>query len=282
MGRRLRPRPGRAAAPRPLTSVARPRLAAAAVALALAAVACGGGDDEDPPAPTTTQVVETTIETTTTRPPTTATTMPRPPRTTTTVATDLGPGSARIQGSVNGPQGLVQGASVRIERLVGDDVASVDMVAGDGRFSLPSIRGGSYRVRAWKAPDLALTTPEVFFLAADETKTVDLRLTRVSDVSIRVDRDVEQLPAEESFTVTVQVYAGAVSDQGAIQGVSKPGLPVQVTVGAGLSLQGPDRATTDASGRASFRMRCTAPGPVIADAVIDGTRMSLGLPNCPG
>lgn len=264
--------------------MARPRLAAAAVgfALALLAVACGG-DEEDPTPPPTSQVVETTLEsTTTTLPPVTTTTTPRPPRTTTTVPTDLGPGGARIQGSVNGPQGLVQGASVRIERLVGDEVASVDVVAGDGRFSLPSIRGGSYRVRAWKAPDLALTAPEVFFLAADETKTVELRLSRVSDVSIRVDRDVEQLPAQESFTVTVQVYAGTVNDQGTIQGVSKPGLPVHVTVGAGLSLQGPDRATTDASGRASFRMRCTAPGPAVADAVIDGTRMSLGLPNCPG
>lgn len=282
MGRRIRPGPGRAAAPGPLTSVARPRLAGAALALALVAAACGGDDDE-PPAPTTsTQVVETTIETTTTLPAVTTTTMPRPPRTTTTVPTDLGPGGARIEGAVNGPQGLVQGASVRIERLVDDEVASVDVVAGDGRFALPSIRGGSYRLRAWKAPDLALTTPEVFFLAADETKTVDLRLTRVSDVTIRVDRDVEQLPAEESFTVTVQVYAGAVTDQGTIQGVSKPGLSVQVTVGAGLSLQGPDRATTDASGRASFRMRCTAPGPAVADAVIDGNRMSLGLPNCPG
>ena len=257
---------------------------AAVLALVLIAAACGGDSDEDATAPTTTQVVETTMEATTTSsgPVTTVTTMPGRPRQTTTIPTDLGPGSARITGSVVGPQGLVTGAKVRVERLVGDDVASIDLVAADGRFTLPSVRGGNYRVRAWKAPELALTTPEVFFLAADEAKTVDLRLTRVTDVSVRIDLDVERLPPTDPFTVTVQVYSGAVSEQGTVQGVSRPGLPVQVAVAAGLSLTGPDRATTDASGRASFRMRCTAPGPVAADAVIDGTRMSLGLPNCPG
>lgn len=278
MGRRLRAGPGRDAPAGPLTPVAR-RLAAA-LALALVAGACGSRDDTT--APTTTQVVETTIETTTTRPPVTVTTTPRPPRTTTTVATDLGPGAARIQGSVNGPQGLVPGASVRIERFVGDDVAVQDLVASDGRFTVPSIRGGSYRIRAWKAPDLALTPPEVFFLGADEVKTVDLRLARVTDLTVRVERDVDRLPPDDPFTVTVQVYAGTVNDQGTVQGVSKPGLSVQVTVAAGLSLQGPDRATTDAAGKASFRLRCTAPGPTTAEALVEGTRTPLGLPNCPG
>ncbi|MFP5316898.1 MAG: carboxypeptidase-like regulatory domain-containing protein [Acidimicrobiia bacterium] len=256
---------------------------AAVLALILVAAACGSGDD-DTTAPTTTQVVETTVEpsTTTAAPTSTVTTMPGRPRQTTTIPTDLGPGTARIQGSVSGPQGLVPGATVRVERLVGDDVASIDVVAADGRFTVPSIRGGSYRVRAWKAPELALTTPEVFFLAADEAKTVDLRLARVTDVSVQVDLDVERLPPSDPFTVTVTVYSGAVSDQGTVQGVSRPGLPVQVAVGAGLSLLSADRATTDASGRASFRMRCTAPGPVAADAVVDSSRISLGLPNCPG
>lgn len=253
------------------------------LALILLAAACGGGDD-DATAPTTTQFVDTTIETSTTTaaPPSTATTMPGRPRQTTTIPTDLGPGTARIQGSVSGPQGPVAGATVRVERLVGDDVASIDVVAADGRFTVPSIRGGSYRVRAWRSPDLALTTPEVFFLAADETKTVDLRLTRVTDVSVRVDLDVDRLPPSDPFTVTVTVYSGTVSNQGTVQGVSRAGVPVQVAVGAGLSLQSADRATTDASGRAAFRMRCTAPGPVAADAVVDSSRISLGLPSCPG
>ena len=111
---------------------------------------------------------------------------------------------------------------------------------------------------------------------------VELRLTRVSDQTVRIERDATNLPAEESFTVTVQVYAGRVDDQGNVQGVSRPGLPVQVIVGAGLSLLGSDRGTTDASGRASFRLRCTAPGPAAADVVVDGNRQSLGLPACPG
>lgn len=282
MGRRVRPRPGRTAAAGPLRVAVRARHAAVLV-LVLVAAACGSGGD-DATVPTTTRVVETTVEATTSSigPVTTVTTMPGRPRQTTTIPTDLGPGAARITGSVVGPQGLVPGANVRVERLVGDDVASVDLVAADGRFTLPSVRGGNYRVRAWKAPELALTTPEVFFLAADEAKTVDLSLTRVTDVSVRIDLDVERLPPSDPFTVTIQVYSGTVTEQGVVQGLSRPGLPVQVAVAAGLSLVGPDRATTDAAGRASFRMRCTAPGPAAADAVVDATRMSLGLPTCPG
>ena len=264
----------------------RPRLVAslaALAALALAAAACGGGDGEAT-APTTSPVVETTVEPTTTTagPTTTTTTVPGRPRQTTTVPTELGPGSARILGSVVGPQGLVTGATVRVERLVGDEVASINLGAGDGRFSLPGIRGGSYRVRAWKAPDLALTTPEVFFLAADEVKNLELRLSRVTDMSVRVETDVARLPAEDPFTVTVQVYTGTVTDQGTVQGVSRPGVTVQVAVGAGLTLLGSDRATTDAAGKALFRMRCTAPGQPQADAVVESTRVPLGLPPCPG
>lgn len=248
------------------------------IALSLVTAACGDGEEAPPP---TTAPVETTVPPTS-RPPFTVTTTPGRPRTTTTQPTDISVGAARISGSVVGPQGLVAGASVKVERLVGDDVATANLTAHDGRFNLPSIRGGTYRVRAWKAPDLALSEPEVFFLAADENKTLELRLTRFGDLNVRVEVDPARLPAEEPFTVTVQVYAGSVNNDGVVQGVSRPGLVVQVAVSAGLALQGPDRATTDAAGRASFRIRCTAAGPVGGDAIVESTRTPLGLPNCPG
>src|SRR5437763_11830013 len=80
---------------------------------------------------------------TSTLPPTTA--LGRP-RTTTTVSADIVGGQARIQGTVQGPQGPVQGATVRVERIVGSQTAATDLsTEPGGGFNLGDIRGGIYR-----------------------------------------------------------------------------------------------------------------------------------------
>src|SRR2546423_902477 len=85
--------------------------------------------------------------------------------TTTTVV--LGPGGATINGTVAGPDGAVGGATVHVERLVGDGMAAQDFPSNaDGTFKIPTVLGGRYRVRAY-VPDpfnLAQATPELFFL----------------------------------------------------------------------------------------------------------------------
>ena len=80
-------------------------------------------------------------------------------RTTTTLA--VGPGGATLPGRSSGPAGPVGGADIHIERLVGDRVAAADVIAkADGTLdACPASLGGRYRVRAWRAPDLALTDP---------------------------------------------------------------------------------------------------------------------------
>src|SRR5437899_8320268 len=83
-----------------------------------------------------------------------------PGKTTTTIG--LGPGGATLNGSVAGPDGAVGGATIHVERLVGDAVASQDFPSNpDGTFTIPTLLGGRYRVRAY-VPDpynLAQATP---------------------------------------------------------------------------------------------------------------------------
>ncbi|MFN2502720.1 MAG: carboxypeptidase regulatory-like domain-containing protein [Acidimicrobiales bacterium] len=244
------------------------------------AAACSGGGSTPPttvPAP-----VETTVPVPTTLAPTTVpTTIPGPPRTTMAIPVDISPGSARITGTVVGPAGPVAGAVVRIERLVGAEVATADVSAANGSFSLPSVRGGRYRVRAWKQPDLVQSEPEVFFLAADEAKNVELSVTQVSAVTVQASVDPDPLPPADSFVIGVFVYAGSVSDQGTVQAAPRAGQEVQIVLGAGLIGFPPDRAVTDAGGRANFRARCRTPGPQAAELVVGAAnRVPVPLPDC--
>src|SRR5438132_10480239 len=48
---------------------------------------------------------------------------------TTTTSIPLGPGGAGLSGTVVGPAGPVAGATVHVERLVGDGVGSLDVVS---------------------------------------------------------------------------------------------------------------------------------------------------------
>jgi hypothetical protein len=254
------------------------RVRVVALVLLLAA-ACSNSPSTAPTVPTSAPVEDTVAPAPTT--PTTFTTVPGRPRTTLAEPVEILGGGARIGGNVIGPQGNVVGATVRVERLINDQVATMDLNAFNGTFSLGGIRGGAYRVRAWKQPDLLLLEPEVFFLAADETKTLDLRVDKVSDVNIRTTLDPATPPAQDPYSVTVLLFAGAVGNDGTLQAIPRPQTPTQLVVGTGLTVVGSDRATTDSGGRARFQVRCLTGGPVTADLLVSTFRLGLGLPNCP-
>jgi hypothetical protein len=233
----------------------------------------GPGGEE----PTTTTEVATTTTTTTT------TTIPGRPRTDPTVPAEIGGGTARISGTVVGPAGAVANATVRVERFVGDQVTALSVTtAAGGQFNVPSVRGGNYRLKAWRAPDLILLQPEALFLGAEEAKTVELRVANVSDLNVQAAAEPVPLPREEPFTVTVTLYSGVVAADGTLSGTSRPQVNVQLVPSAAFGVEGSDRAVTDAAGRASFRARCTTPGTPRADVVIGAVRLPIALPNCPG
>ncbi len=244
--------------------------------------ACDGGSEEVGP----TTVPTTAPPSTATTPPTTTppltTTVPGAPRSTTTLATEISPGSARISGTVQGPDGPVAGASVRVERLVADQVTSVELSAPTGSFNLPSIRGGRYLVRAWKQPDLYQPAAEAFFLGADEQKTVELRMAKVSDFNVQTTVEPTPLPRDEPFTITVFLYAGSVSREGFLQANPRAGQAIEVVLGPGMGMTSTNRATTDSEGKARFSARCRTPGPQSGELRVSAeVRLPLTLPECP-
>ncbi|MGH9273257.1 MAG: carboxypeptidase-like regulatory domain-containing protein, partial [Acidimicrobiales bacterium] len=135
----------------------RSRLAfAALVAVVLVGAACTGDDDAEP-SPTTSATSSTSVIDRS------GIALAGVPGATTSTITERG--TTQLTGSVQGPSGLVVGATVRIERLVAGREIRTDLLTGpDGRFVLADVPGGRYRVRAFLAPSLVQAVPEVRFL----------------------------------------------------------------------------------------------------------------------
>src|SRR3954451_7510713 len=156
----------------------------AVVALTLIATgvlaACSKGSGYDfPPPPSTIPDEQTTV------PDFSSAQLARLPGPTTTTV-DNSPGQAHMSGFVVAPQGAVPGATVHAERLVGDALLSLDVATTpDGSFHIDNVKGGRYRIRAWRVPDLALTTPQVFFLNGNENKSgVNLQVQQYTGTNV--------------------------------------------------------------------------------------------------
>ena len=253
-----------------------------AVLVLLVTGACRGSGDE-----TTTTTAPVTVpptEAPTTAPPTTTlVTVPGKPRSVTTLSSALGPGTATLAGTVSGPEGPVGGATVRVERLVGDDVAATTVTSGPGgQWTLPSVNGGRYRLRAWLPPELAMLRPTLVFVEASENKTINLTMARYGEGNAIASFAPGPPTADKPATLVVTVGNGAVDGEGVLHASPRPGITVQLAITAGLTLESPDTVVTDGSGKASFTVRCAPPAPPAATIAIAGARKPLDVPPCGG
>ena len=256
MGRGVGAGPGRGAAPGALT-VRRLLL----VLLVVVGVAgCTSADDPGTAAPTPgaeTTTVPPSTTSSTVRPTTTS----GPPRTTTTTILTLGPGDATIGGTVSGPAGPVDGATVRVERLVGRATVTQDVTtSAGGLWQLASILGGSYRVRAFKPPDFAQSSVEAFFLAANERKIIDFKLPAAGGERITALVNPNPPRVDQPATITITVGTGRVDDQGRPTITPRPGIPLTLVGGPGIVVESTPQMVTDANGSATWRIRCSAQG----------------------
>lgn len=273
-------RPGRGPAAGAL-SVGRLSLVVLGV-MALVGAACSGGSPSAAPdttSPTVTTVTTTVAAPTTARPTTTSTTLR--PTTTSSTLLAIGPGEASLVGTVTGPSGPVDGATVRVERLVGKNVATQDVTtSGGGTYALTTILGGSYRVRALKPPDFASSPVEAFFLAANERKTVDLRMVAAGGERITATVSPNPPRLDQTATLTIQVGTGAVDSQGRPAITPRPGVPLMLTPAAGLALEGTPQAVTDGNGSAAWRIRCLAEGANTFQLTVGNGATQVRIPAC--
>jgi hypothetical protein len=178
---------------------------------------------------------------------------------TTTIA--IGPGPATVSGSVIGDEGPIAGATVQVERVAGGQTAGTTVAtAEDGSWQLPKISGGRYRVRAWRAPDLAQTTWTGFFLGATETKTVQLRLRAVGGLSVEASIAPDPPRVFQEANLVVLVAVKMVDDQGVVRATPQDNVQVELVTGSGWRVFSSNPTTTDSRGEASWSLRCRASG----------------------
>jgi hypothetical protein len=253
------------------------RVALAVVLVLLAA--CGGDDPFAPladPGPVPDVPPQTTIPLGNA-----SAVLPAVPGTTTTTAVALFPGPARLRGRVQGPDGPVAGATVQLERLVGDASATHRVVTGpDGGWDVPAVLGGRYRVRAWRPPDLATPQAEVLFLAGGDPVEVDLALARLG--TLRVDAvAAPATPVEgEPANLVVRVSARVVDVDGVARETPQSGVAVSLTGSGAWTVTGANPTSTDVDGTAQFQITCFTQGaPPLSLSVAGATEVPT-LPGC--
>lgn len=201
---------------------------------------------------------------------------------TTTTTPRVGPGPATLIGTVLGPAGPVGGAVVQADRLVGDSVASVGTTsAADGSWSFRDVLGGRWRIRAWKSPDLDLTTPQIVFVGATQSPAMTLQMAsypaRQVSAAINPSNPIVGTPAN----LVVQVVQPTVSSQGVLAYPPVTGATVSLVDGPDWQIQNSNPVLTDGSGEALFTIVCTTAGTAPLSAQVGGANpVALQMPGC--
>jgi hypothetical protein len=246
---------------------------ALAVALGVSAACSGHGDSADlkphPLPGSATSVVDYS-----------GVSLPRVPGTTTTSSVTE-QGTASIDGTVSGPGGLIPGASVLAEHLVGRQaIPHLGQTGADGHFVIQGIPGGAYRVRAFLPPSLAQTTPDVRFIDDGKATTYQLSMEDQRKVVARAAVAPSSPFVGDDVTLAVVVANRTVDQSGVVQSVPLPGLQVELsglgayqlaetrrppstrgtTTTTAFSFTSPTNAFTDAQGQATFDLRCASAG----------------------
>jgi hypothetical protein len=173
-----------------------------------------------------------------------------------------GPGRARLGGTVTGPDGPVAGATVRLERLQDDAVVFRGDVATNeqGRWLSGRLVGGRWRIRAWRAPDLALVTPVIVFLEATQSTSLPIELKRYSGLSVAWAIAPDPPPIAAPANLVIAITRTSVDGDGVVRIAPFPNLPAQL-FGPTWLIGGPNPQATDGNGRVSWMVACSAAGP---------------------
>jgi len=217
-------------------------LALALVVIVVFASTCTapGAQSLPPPEPTSSTVPETTI---TSIDRSQLVLEPVAGQTTTTLAET---GDAVLGGVVTGPDGAVPGAIVRIERLVGDSVQTRQVQAAqDGRWALEGTPGGRIRVRAFLAPTLTMTEPEIFFLRDGETREVRLQLRPHQGLDVRAATAPSAPTVGDEANLAVRVLERVVDSEGVARTRPVAGITVRLQWSGWTRVDGPTSTGSD-------------------------------------
>lgn len=185
-------------------------------------------------------------------------------------------GDLVLTGVVTGPDGPVPDAVVRLERFIGSRSGRLDVRAdGSGRWRVPDAHGGRYRLRAWRAPDLAMAASDLRFLAVDDPSVLGLTVERYDGADLTGEVDDPRPAVDAGATVTVLATRQQVDGDGIITTVPASGRDARVEAIGPWRPDGATTAVVDDAGRVSWRFACTDLGSVSATVTALGQELSV-------
>jgi hypothetical protein len=174
-------------------------------------------------------------------------------------------GDLVLGGTVRGPDGPVAGATVLLERFVGQSSGSLRVRTDPaGRWRAIDVHGGRYRFRAWRAPDLAMASSQLRFFAADAVVALRLGVDRYDGADVTGGIDDRDPVVGGRATVTALATRQQVDGDGIITSSPASGRDARVTSFGPWRLNGVRTAVIDAAGRVAWTFACQAPGSVSA------------------
>ena len=189
-------------------------------------------------------------------------------------------GKALLGGTVVGPEGPVEGATVRLERHTTGGMAVADVVTdATGAWEARGVNGGRYRVRAWVTDLYTMGGSELLFLGADEAASLDLTIGPVDPgphLSFTYRGD---LYLGHTGTVAVSVTTSTVGDDGVVAISGVPSALVSLAPSPGL-VAVPGQVVAGADGVALFQLRCDQVGPGFGVVQHGNRRATFVLPTC--
>jgi hypothetical protein len=205
------------------------------------------------------------------------------PGRTTTTKPNLS-GNATLNGSVTGPDGAVQDATVVLEYFAGQSsspVSTQTTTGSDGKWSVSKLPGGRYRVRAFRAPDLGVTQAQPFFLGGTDTKSITINLQEFNGYVLNAGIAPNPPIYQQQATIAVRVSQNTVGSNGIISSVPVNAVAVTATISQSMTLLSTATVVTNSDGYATFLVKCSTLGAALATFVVPGSLpASPQLPAC--
>jgi hypothetical protein len=195
----------------------------------------------------------------------------------------LGGGKASIAGRVVDSSGNpVGGAFVRAV-YYGDPnkPEAIEAYAGeDGTYRFDQVLGGRWRVRAWKAPEMATLDDAVFFLGYSENRQLDLKVKAATEYVVTSSMAPSPPFTGTPVEVAVLVLSQTVDEEGVVRRSPIAGAAVTLIVIGQWLLSGEAAKGTDHNGRAAWTLNCLEPGDQDLTVNVAGTDWPLSVPDC--
>lgn len=200
---------------------------------------------------------------------------------TTSTSRDLR-GEARIAGTVRtrDGSGVVGATVIATWYSVAPPVTLRVRTDDDGRYELAQLAGGRWRVRAYRAPDLATARPEELFLAADADRDENLSLDDLSTPTVRAQTEPDPPVVGSSTSLSVTLVRREVSDSGRLRETPVVGESVTLLEADGWSIEGTATKTTGFGGVARWTASCRAAGAQPLRVRTGGTTIDLAIAPC--